>query len=174
MNLSFTGELWRQSAVAKRLSFFYYIDPTATNLFSTSNVTAFVPALDVAFPPDPAAQTPVAVDGTAPANQANLGVTGQGITNWPAGGALWLVWQMNDAGSKGQGLAIDNLTFSATIARPVLAIRSAGPQVILTWRYGLLQSAANATGPFTTLTNAVSPWTNAAAGSSQFFRVILP
>ena len=174
MNLSYTGELWRQSAVAKRLEFSYYIDPSATNAFSATNVTAFLPGLDVAFPADAAATTPVAVDGTAAANQLSLGVTDQAVTNWPPGGGMWLVWRMNDAGGKGQGLAIDNLTFSASTDRPVLAIQTLGSQVVLTWSDGVLQSAANANGPFTTLTGIVSPWTNTPAGSSRFFRVALP
>jgi hypothetical protein len=87
---------------------------------------------------------------------------------------MWLVWRMNDAGGKGQGLAIDNLTFSASTDRPVLAIQTLGSQVVLTWSDGVLQSAANANGPFTTLTGIVSPWTNTPAGSSRFFRVALP
>jgi hypothetical protein len=166
--------LWRQSAVAKGLEFSYYIDPSATNVFSATNVTAFLPGMDVVFPADASAKTPVAVDGTAEANQVSLGVIGQVITNWPPGAALWLVWQMKDAGGKGQGLAIDNLTFSASIARPVLGIQTSGSQVVLTWPSGVLQSAPTANGPFTTLTDVASPCTNTPAGSSRFFRVLLP
>jgi hypothetical protein len=40
MSLSYTGELWRQNGAAKTMSFGYYLDPTATNVFST-NVTAW-------------------------------------------------------------------------------------------------------------------------------------
>jgi hypothetical protein len=40
-------------------------------------------------------------------------VSNQVITNWPPGAALWLVWDMIDSTGKAQGLAIDNLTFSA-------------------------------------------------------------
>ena len=172
MDLHFTGELWRQSAVAKRLSFGYFIDPVATNDFST-NLTALLPSLDVSFPAAPAAKTPVPVDGTAAANQVALGVTGQVITNWPPGAALWLVWLMADASGKGQGLAIDNLTFSAS-AQPVLAIQAAGANLILSWPYGELQSASNATGPFSTLTGVTSPFTNVPAGTRQFYRVVVP
>jgi hypothetical protein len=172
MNLQFTGELWRQSAVAKRLSFGYFIDPVTTNSFST-NLTAALPDLDVSFPAAPGDTTPVAVDGTAAANQLALGVTGQTITNWPPGAALWLVWSMADATGKGQGLAIDNLSFSAS-ARPVLAIQAAGANLVLSWPYGRLQSATNAQGPYSTLTGAVSPWTNSPAGTHQFFRVVVP
>jgi hypothetical protein len=172
MTLNFTGELWRQSAVAKRLSFGYFIDPAATNAFST-NLTALLPGLDVSFPAAPAATAAVPADGTAAANQVALGVTDQVIANWPPGGALWLVWSMADATGKGQGLAIDNLTFSAT-GQPVLAIQAAGANVILSWPYGQLQATTNAAGPFSTLAGVASPFTNVPAGARQFYRVVAP
>jgi hypothetical protein len=172
MTLSFTGELWRQSAVAKRLSFGYWIDPAATNDFST-NLTALLPSLDVAFPAAPHAKAPVPVDGTAAANQATMSVTGQMITNWPPGAALWLVWIMADASGKGQGLAIDNLAFSAS-TQPVLTIQAARENVILSWPSGRLQAASNAAGPFSTLAGVESPFTNAPTGALQFYRVVMP
>jgi hypothetical protein len=54
------------------------------------------------------------VDGTSALNQTNLGVVNLPITNWPPAAALWLVWEMTDSASKAQGLAIDNLRFSAS------------------------------------------------------------
>ena len=91
--------------------------------FST-NHTAFLPALNVAFPTVPAGVGGVAVDGTMAANQTNLSVLNQVITNWLPGAALWLVWEMADSAGKAQGLGIDNLRFSALSALntpPVLA-----------------------------------------------------
>jgi hypothetical protein len=124
LTLQFAGEVWRQSDKPKTLRFYYFIDPTATAAFST-NYTAFLPALNVSFPTVPADVGGVAVDGTAPLNQTSLGVTNQVITNWPPGAALWLVWEMTDATSKAQGLAIDNISFSAnqlnTNTAPTLA-----------------------------------------------------
>jgi hypothetical protein len=76
-------------------------------------VTAFLPALNVAFPTVSGDSGGAAVDGTAAINQTNLGVVNQVITNWPPGAALWLVWEMTDNTGKAQGLAIDNLNFSA-------------------------------------------------------------
>ena len=111
------------------------------------------------------------MDGTAAANQVALGVTGQVITNWPPGAALWLVWSMADPTAKGQALAINNLTFSAS-AHPILAIQEAGTNVVLSWPYGQLQAAPNATGPFSTLTGVTSPFTNVPAASRQFYRVM--
>jgi hypothetical protein len=172
MTLSFTGELWRQSAVAKRLAFGYLIDPAATNGFSTT-LTAPLPSLDVSLPTASDATTPVPVDGTAAPNQVALSVTGQVITNWPPGAALWLVWSMADATSKGQGLAIDNLTFSAS-ARPTLSVQVAGANLILSWPYGQLQSSTNVAGPYSTLTGVASPFTNALEGTCQFYRLVAP
>ena len=108
MTLSYTGELWRQQPSPKTLAFSYLLDPTATNSFSTSGGTA-LPGLNVTFPTG--AFSPV--DGTQPANQAYLSVTNQPISDWPPGAALWLIWQMADATGNSQGLAIDNLAFSA-------------------------------------------------------------
>lgn len=172
ITLHFTGELWRQSAVAKRLSFGYFIDPVTTNGFPT-NVTAAVPSLDVSFPTAPGATTPVAVDGTAAVNQSAMGVTGQAITNWPPGAALWLLWSMADATGKGQGLAIDDLTFSAS-TQPVLGLQGTGANLVLSWPYGHLQSATNAPGPFSTVSGAASPFTVVPAGARQFYRVVVP
>ena len=114
MNLQVTGEVWRQSNLAKTLEFYYFIDPSATNVFSTS-ATAFLPALNVSFPTVPADVGGAAVDGTAALNQTNLAVFNQVITNWAPGAALWLVWEMASPAGKSQGLAIDNLSFSASV-----------------------------------------------------------
>jgi len=127
LTLSFTGELWRQSDTAKMLQFYYFIDPTATNVWPTAT-TALVPALNVAFPTLSAAKGGVPVDGTSTAYQVNRIVLDQIITNWPAGSALWLVWQMTSSTGKAQGLAIDNLSFSASalpagFTAPALAIQ---------------------------------------------------
>jgi hypothetical protein len=127
MSLSYTGELWRQNGAAKTVSLGYYLDPTATNVFSTS-VTAWVTSLDPSFPTGPEG----AQDGTAAANQIGLSVTNQAIGEWMPGGALWLVWLMADPTGKGQGLAIDNLSFSAS-ALPALTAQAVGSGVEVLW-----------------------------------------
>ena len=108
-----TGELWRQSNLPKTLQCYYSIDPTAIAPMP-AQATAYLPELNVVFPTDAGDVGGVAVDGTAGVNQTHLAVANQAITNWPAGAALWLVWQMTDATGKAQGLAIDNLSFSAS------------------------------------------------------------
>ena len=133
MNLQFTGEVWRQSNLAKTLQFYYFVDPTGNGPFPT-NATASLLDLDVSFPMVPSDVGGAAVDGTSPQNQTNLSVLDQTITNWPPGAALWLVWQMIDATGKSQGLAIDNLSFSASVpvAVPLLA-QVSGTNLLLNW-----------------------------------------
>jgi hypothetical protein len=141
INLQFRSEIWRQSDKAKMLQCYYFIDPGGTNNFST-NATAELPALYVTFPTVVADVGGVAVDGTAPANQITLGVFDQPIADWQPGAALWLVWEMADATGKAQGLAIDDLNFSASAAvqtnsatPPTLSATLINPnQVILSWR----------------------------------------
>jgi regulation of enolase protein 1 (concanavalin A-like superfamily) len=133
MNLQVTGEVWRQSNVAKTLQFYYAIDPTGTNSFPIG-ATAFIPALNISIP----ATGPVgggAVDGTSSFNQTNLSVSNQSITNWPPGAALWLVWQMTDSSGNAQGLGLDNLSFSANASQqPVsLDIQVVGAGILLSW-----------------------------------------
>jgi len=112
LTLQVTGEVWRQSDKAKTLQCSYLIDPSAMNAFPT-NFTALIPALDVNFATVPSAVGGTAVDGTSTVNQTNLSVSNYSITNWPPGTALWIVWEMADPTGKAQGLAIDNLSFSA-------------------------------------------------------------
>jgi hypothetical protein len=136
INLQFTGEVWRQSNLAKTLEFYYWVDPTATHSFST-NATAFLPALNVSFPTVAADVGGVPVDGTAATNQMAQAVTNQAITNWPSGAALWLVWKMADPTGKAQGLAIDNLSFSATVQAAAstvyMSAQASGANVVLIW-----------------------------------------
>ncbi|HVU27987.1 MAG TPA: lamin tail domain-containing protein [Verrucomicrobiae bacterium] len=134
MNLQFTGEVWRQSDTPKTLQFYYFVDSTGIAAFPT-NATAFIPALDVSIPTIAADSGGVAVDGTSPANQTNLLVQNQIITNWPPGAALWLVWQMTDDTGKAQGLGIDDLIFSATAPPPPsLSVQISGANFLLNWQ----------------------------------------
>ena len=145
VSVQLTGEIWRQSNLPKSLECFYFIDPTATAPFSASQ-TALLPALNVNFAINPAAVGGVAVDGTASANQTSLSVVNQAIAEWTPGAALWLVWQMTDPTGKAQGLAIDNLSFSAST-------QTAPPQLPLNFQ--------------TTRTNLILSWTGAAGQRYQ-------
>jgi hypothetical protein len=68
----------------------------------------------------------MATNGTLPVNQTNLSVVNQTIASWPSGAMLWLVWQMTDATGKAQGLALDDLSFSASVALPLSVSIPAG------------------------------------------------
>jgi hypothetical protein len=137
LNVQVKGELWRQSNLPKTLDCFYFIDPTGTAPFSSSE-TGPLPGLNVSLPVNPAATGGLAVDGTTTINQTNLSLIGQSITNWPAGAALWLVWRMADPTGKAQALAIDDLSFSAAFAVPVppsvpLTFQSTATNLVLSW-----------------------------------------
>jgi hypothetical protein len=136
INLQFTAEVWRQSNLAKTLEFYYLIDPSATNSFST-NATAFLPALNVNFPTVAADVGGDGVDGTATNNQTVLAVVNQPILSWPADETLWLVWEMESSAGKSQGLAIDNLIFSAaalaTLSAVTMTAQASGGNVVLNW-----------------------------------------
>jgi len=142
MNVQFTGEVWRQSDIPKTLQFSYYVDLTGTNKFTPTVATATIPSLNVNILTVPSDTGGVAVDGTSSFNQTNLSVINQTITNWPPGAALWLVWQMPDSTGKAQGLAVDNLSFSASVAplQAPMTIQTQGTNLIMTWPGALGQT----------------------------------
>src|SRR5262249_39765983 len=79
-----------------------------------------------------------AVDGALAGNQTHRGIVDQVVTNWPPGAALWLVWEMSDPTGKAQGLAIDDLSFSASEQAGVgplapLSFQVSGTNFILGW-----------------------------------------
>jgi hypothetical protein len=130
INLSYIGELWRQQSRGQTLAFGYIIDLTATNLLCT-NVTGWVNSLDVGFP---ASTNGLQIlDGTQSSNQVSHAATDLPISSWPPGAALWLVWLAADSQGSAQGIAIDNLRFSASVAPVSLKIQSSGSDVILSW-----------------------------------------
>jgi hypothetical protein len=117
-----------------------------------------LPSLNVSFPTVPADVGGAAVDGTSPANQVSLSLANQVITNWPPGAALWLIWDMTDPTGKAQGLAIDNLSFSAEPPFPIL------------------ESAISLDGPFTQELDAVvnpaqKTITTSIKSSTRFYRL---
>lgn len=138
INLQVTGEVWRQSNLPKSLDFHYWVDPTGTASFSASAATDLIPSLNVSFPTDSAAVGGLAVDGSALVNQTGLNAIDQPIASWPPDAALWLVWEMPDATGKSQGLAIDNLRFSASDQpisgfAPSLRVEASGTNLIMSW-----------------------------------------
>jgi hypothetical protein len=64
-----------------------------------------------------------------------------------------------------------NLSF---VGEPVLTIQSiSSTQVKITWNLGVLQAAPTATGTYTNVIGAVSPYTNSVTGPMKFFRAKL-
>jgi hypothetical protein len=78
------------------------------------------------------------MNGAAEINQTHLSLIDQPIADWTPGAALWLIWEMADPAGKSQGLAIDNLRFSAsdqamTPTAPALGAQISGSDLVLTW-----------------------------------------
>lgn len=55
-----------------------------------------------------------------------------------------------------------------------LTIIQSGSSVILSWPFGTLQSATAATGTYTDIVGATSPYTNSVSGPKKFYRVRIP
>jgi hypothetical protein len=137
------------------------------------------------MPANPSAVGGVPVDGTSSENQTNLSVLNQPILDWPPGTALWLVWQMSDATGKAQGLAIDNLSFSASTQAPVYEVpimfSSTSTNLVLSWmgvtgqvyqmeyKDDLRAGSWTALGSPITGTGAMLSFTNDLSQSSQRF-----
>lgn len=164
----FTGEIWRQSDKAKTIAVYYLVDPTAAQSLST-NFTASLTNLCLSYPTVPSDVGGVAVDGTAPANQVNLSVE-QPIRAWTPGAALWLIWQMADPTGKAQGLAIDDLTFSASTnfsANTPPVVAAPGDQwTYLGQTFALTITATDSDTPTQTLAFSLDPGAPANAGIS--------
>ncbi len=113
INLSYIGEMWRNQPNVNTIQFSYYIASNTNDPFVPTNATAVaVPSLDVTFAP---AGSLTIVDGSSSGNQISVAVTNLNIGVWPTNTALWLVWQQTNSAGSAQGMAIDNLTFSADV-----------------------------------------------------------
>lgn len=113
--LTYTGEQWRigDAAVPNTLSFAYAFGATDLNTGTFQNVTN----LDFNSPINSGPTGGSALDGNLPANQTLITYTISSIL-WNAGTTLTLRWTDTNDGGSDDGLAVDNLTFSA-ISTPV-------------------------------------------------------
>jgi hypothetical protein len=128
INMSFVGQMWRNNKASRTLSFSYALDlatnsfvlmaqPTATNTAPQDIPgTVTVPELAFSFPTNDGVI--LATDGSQSSNQVNMATSNFALsTPWQPGTALWLIWSVNYYGQgTGQGYAIDNLHFSASVA----------------------------------------------------------
>ena len=108
LTVAFTGEQWRNggSGVANKLAFSYSLDATDVNTGSFTNVTS----LDFTSPV--VGVTASALDGNAAANRAMVSATVTGIP-WGVGQTLVIRWTDADNSGADDGLAIDDVSFSA-------------------------------------------------------------
>ena len=126
--LTFDGEQWRdgQSPTPESLFFDFSLVATDADWFSPTASFTLVPELtfsSLVF--SDTASSGTSVDGNGPGLFANLTATVSGIL-WEPGTELWLRWSDPQlAALADDGLAIDNVRFSATaIPEPASAVMS--------------------------------------------------
>ena len=113
--LTYDGEQWRDGGaatpVAQTMNFMW--STTATAISDPNTAFTAVPALNFASPVFANTGSGAAVAGNSAGLVAGISANVSGI-NWQPGTDLWLRWDdINNAGND-HGLAIDNLSFSAT------------------------------------------------------------
>jgi fibronectin-binding autotransporter adhesin len=112
ITLSYTGQLWRQNTSARTLNFGYYVDTAGTaNLLSAASSATVDNNLKVSF-----ASGSQNFSGSGPLSANSYSDSIPLAAAWEPGTSLWLTWQISSAASNGQGLALDNFSFSATNA----------------------------------------------------------
>lgn len=113
--LTYDGEQWRDGGaatpVAQTMNFMW--STTATAISDPNTAFTAVPALNFTSPVFANTGSGAAVAGNSAGLVAGITANVSGI-NWQPGADLWLRWDdINNAGND-HGLAIDNLSFSAT------------------------------------------------------------
>lgn len=136
LDIEFTGEQWRRGNVptpGNALQFAYAITSNAAHNINTGDPTADpggpaifagVSELSFASPNLQATPTEVAINGNLPLNQVSRSHSITGI-NWGVGQTLMLRWTGQDISGQDDGVAIDNLSFSASqviIPEPAAAL----------------------------------------------------
>jgi len=129
--LSYTGEQWRDGGTSTPETMTVAWSTTATAVSDPSTSFSLAPLLSWTSPKATATAGPL--DGNNAANRVAVGpVTITGI-NWAPGTDLWLRWTDPQlSGKPDQGMAIDDLIFSADVAVPepstcaLLALAAAG------------------------------------------------
>ncbi len=174
--LGYTGEQWRHGGalIPNKLTFSYATGALDLNTVATG---AFTAATSLDFTAPIATATTSALDGNLAANRVVIApVTITGLT-WAPGQTLVLRWtDVDDAGSD-DGLAIDDLTFTAVPAltgqpvaqtvtsggTPTFTVATAAAPVTYQWRKNGLALAGIASA--TTATLSLAGATTSSAGS---------
>ncbi len=116
VSLGFIGELWHNGTGNRTMSFGYSNDVSGTFTLTSESISnsTLVPGLAFSFPTAPVVTT---VDGTQSSNQVVMATNSMQLASpWAPGTALWLIWSEEFYGSGGgNGYAIDNLGFSASV-----------------------------------------------------------
>ncbi len=118
LSISYLGQLWRNTSTTKTLNFGYYFPSSGTgDLISAVSGATPDAALQVSFPGLSGSSTLAGL--TTPLATSNLSDTFYLPTAWANGATLWLTWQISSSAGSGQGLALDNLSFSgSSVANP--------------------------------------------------------
>jgi hypothetical protein len=117
-SLSFTGEQWRRGdilapapAPGNTISYQYSVGATNINTGAFTNIGSF------SSPNTQLAPLNVALDGNLAANQVAVSAFVTNI-NWAPGTTLTVRWNGFDVSGQDDGLAIDNVNFSADVPEP--------------------------------------------------------
>lgn len=134
--LTYDGEQWRdgQSPSGETLLFDYSLTATESDWFSAATFTA-VPALNFTSPVVAGISSGgTAVDGNTAGKQADITATVSGISLAP-GGELWLRWSDPQlANNADDGLAVDNVRFTAVPEPSGLILLASGLIALLAFR----------------------------------------
>ena len=126
--VSYNGEMWRRGQSAAnfdRLTFSYSVDATDLN---TGTFTP-IPALDFASPGNGCLGSAGQTDGNSAACRSAISSVISGLTVNP-GTAIWIRWTDADTTGSDDGLAVDNVSVTATFSTaptPPLAFGSISP-----------------------------------------------
>jgi hypothetical protein len=115
--LSFTGEQWRRGDVAAPGNAITYDFAVTNNVAANINTAALFTNVGSFSSPNSQATINVGIAGNLPANQVAVASVINNA-NWTPGSTLLIRWNGQDITGQDNGLAIDNLSLSASGAVP--------------------------------------------------------
>jgi hypothetical protein len=132
--LTYTGEQWRRGNVesGNTLTFGYLITDSASDNIVTGTFSP-VAALDFASPNVQTSPTEVAIDGNLSGNRTTVSYTVKNL-DWQPNETLILRWLIVELSGQDDGLAIDDLAFSAIPEPMSLMLLASGVLVMVSGR----------------------------------------